>query len=293
MTTHANKEKGTLLKGRMIIPGRKRRFFTCLILILGLISSVLGHDIWLQPNQFSLNQGALVTVRQLAGTELEIEAEIELLRRMTPRFELITPGGTVDLMAELPSFRNQPFIKPVLERPVEEKGLNLLVMDHAFIHTEFSAQKFLEYLEHEEFPMEAFEGLIGRRETERERYARSLKCLIKVGGEADGAVYQRVVGQKLEIVLLENPYELDPGDRLEVRISFDGKPLAGKLVMAFNGDGTHRTSTLKSTTDSQGVTQFKLERAGLWLIRLVHLIPSSVDYSDWESYWASYTFELD
>ena len=63
--------------------------------------------------------------------------------------------------------------------------------------------------------------------------------------------------------------------------------------MAFNGDGTHRTSTLKSTTDSQGVTQFKLERDGLWLIRLVHLIPSSVDYSDWESYWASYTFELD
>ena len=211
MTTHANKEKGTLLKGRMIIPGRKRRFFTCLILILGFISSVLGHDIWLQPNQFSVNQGALVTVRQLAGTELEIEAEIELLRRMTPRFELITPGGTVDLMAELPSFRNQPFIKPVLERPLEEKGLNLLVMDHAFIHTEFSAQKFLEYLEHEEFPMEAFEGLIGRRETERERYARSLKCLIKVGGKQTGLRTNVSWGRSLRSCCWRTPTSSIPG----------------------------------------------------------------------------------
>ena len=40
--------------------------------------------------------------------------------------------------------------------------------------------------------------------------------------------------------------------------------------------------------------RFKLERAGFWLIRLVHLYPNSDRADiDWESYWTSFSFEVD
>ena len=100
------------------------------IFSLLLVSAAYAHDIWLQPNRFVLSKGDTLTVRQLAGTELDIEMEIELLRRMTPQFTLITPEGSVDLLDELPDFKTLPFVKPVLERKLDFAGLALLTMNH-------------------------------------------------------------------------------------------------------------------------------------------------------------------
>jgi len=40
--------------------------------------------------------------------------------------------------------------------------------------------------------------------------------------------YRQVLGQKIEIVLQQNPYLLGPGDSLDVKVLFEGKPLVGK-----------------------------------------------------------------
>ncbi|MEE8261484.1 MAG: DUF4198 domain-containing protein [Gammaproteobacteria bacterium] len=262
-------------------------------------SVAYSHDIWLFPERFTLSKGDILIVRQLAGSELDIEVELALLRRMTPRFELITPSGSVDLLSKLPDERTRPEIKPVLERKLDFDGLALLTMEHAFVHTEFSSEKFLEYLQHEEFRMEKFQDRIGRRLKERERYARTIKCLVGVGKVTEGDLHRRIVGQKLEILLLQNPYLLNPGDYLEVQVLFDAEPLPDQLVTAFHGDGERLVSTSKARTNADGIARFNLDRGGFWLIRLVHLLPCSegsnadCDYVDWESYWASYSFELD
>lgn len=262
-------------------------------------SIAYAHDIWLFPERFTLSRGDILIVRQLAGSELDIEVELALLRRMTPRFELITPSGSVDLLSELPDERTRPEIKPVLERKLDFDGLALLTMEHAFVHTEFSSEKFLEYLEHEEFKMEKFREHMGQRSAQRERYARTIKCLVGVGKVTEGDLHRRIVGQKLEILLLQNPYLLNPGDDLEVQVLFDGKGLRNHLVTAHNGDGERLVSTSKARTDADGIVRFNLDRGGFWLIRLVHLLPCSegsnadCDYVDWESYWASYSFKLD
>ena len=74
---------------------------TLLSLLLGGVA--YPHDIWLKPNRFQIEKGETLVVRQLTGSDLQAEDEIELLRRMTPRFELVTPAGSVDLMEGLPS----------------------------------------------------------------------------------------------------------------------------------------------------------------------------------------------
>lgn len=238
-------------------------------------------------------------VHQLAGTELDTEHDIALLRTLTPRFELITPDGAVDLLAELPDMREQPEIKPVLKRRLDYDGLGLVVMEHAFIWEEFSREQFLENLAHEEFELEEFEPHMGDREWQSERYARTLKCLVQVGAPGEGDLHRRVLGQKLEILLLQNPYLLHPGDELEVQVLFEGEPLVGRLVKAHSRAGSGPVTTYRARTNVDGVATFTLEQAGSWLVRLVHLLPcaarADIDCEDvhWESYWSSYSFGVD
>ena len=264
--------------------------FTFSLLLVNVVSS---HDIWLFAEEFRVSKGDTLTVRQVFGHELNIHEELELLRRMTPRFEFITSDGSVDLLTELPDFETQPVVKPVLERKLNFEGMALITMEHAYIHHEMSFEKFKEYLEDEEFRTNKFQDQVRRKSTQTERYARTLKCLVQVGDAADGDLHKQVVGQKLEILLLQNPYLLEPGDDLEVQVLFDSKPLADQLVTAFNGDGKQLFSTSKARTNEAGIARFKLGQKGFWLLRLVHLYSCSDPDIDWESYWTSYSFWVD
>lgn len=262
-----------------------------LILAFSFATAAFSHDIWLRPNRFQIEKGETLVVRQLTGSELQAEDEIELLRRMTPRFELVTAAGSIDLMEGLPSFRAKPVIRPVFERKVEDEGQALVAMDHAFIHGEFTTEKFREYLEHEGFSMLKYRPLMPDQPQQRERYARNMKCLIQVGKRRGGGLHKKALGQKLEILLLENPYELKVAEELPIQILFDGKPSAGELVTAFSKEGQNPIKARRQRTDSNGTARFKLDGPGLWLVRLVHLTPNQERSDvDWESHWASYSF---
>lgn len=269
------------------------------VLTIVVVAVAYSHDIWLSPNQFVLMKGDTLVIRQFAGTELDTEHDLPLLRTMTPRFELITPDDTIDLIAELPDIRERPEVKPVLKRKLDFEGLALVTMEHAFIWEEWSREQFMENLEHEEFDLAEFEPHMGARATQTERYARTLKCLVRVGSVMQGNLHKRVMGQKLEILLLENPYLLDPGDVLHVQVLFEGSPLGDQLVKAYARDTRGSVTKLRARTDENGVAGFTLERAGSWLIRLVYMLPCGerpdIDCDDvhWESYWTSYSFELD
>ena len=238
-------------------------------------------------------------VRQLAGTELDTQYDLPLLRLLTRRFELLTPTETIDLLAELPDVRTQPEVKPVLQRRLDFEGLALLTMEQDFIYDAFSTEKFLEYLAHDDLDLGEFRARIGRKPEEDERYARFLKSLVQVGQVADGDLHERVLGQKIEILLRQNPYRLDAGDDLEVQILFDGEPLRDKIVAAFNRDADGDISNFKARTDENGIARFTLQRTGAWLVRLVHMLPCVERFEndcadvDWESYWTSFSFSLD
>ena len=260
---------------------------------------VYPHDIWLLPEQFILSKGDVIIVHQLAGSELEVELELPVLRTMTPGFSLITSGGSVDLLSELPDIRTQPEVKPVLQRKVDIEGLALVTMEHAITYTELDNDVFFEYLQHEGLDREEYREHMGSRPVQSEAYARNLKVLVQVGKTTGTELHKQVLGQKIEILLLQNPYRLDPGDDLDVQVLFDGEPLRGQLVKAYNSDGKGPVSKHQTRTNADGIARFKLDRSGLWLIRLVHLFPCSgrsrvdCEDADWESYWSSYSFELD
>jgi len=84
---------------------------------------------------------------------------------------------------------------------------------------------------------------------------------------------------------------MQPGATLPVQILHEGKPLANVLVVAMNAEAP--MNKIKARSDKSGRASLSLDRAGYWLVKAVHMRPApAASGADWESLWASLTFEL-
>ncbi|MEC7398197.1 MAG: DUF4198 domain-containing protein, partial [Pseudomonadota bacterium] len=120
-----------------------------------------------------------------------------------------------------------------------------------------------------------------------ERYYRAAKLLLDVGGAGNGG--DRFTGMPLELVADRNPYALEPGERLPVRLLRDGTPIAGVLVTAIAKSAPKMVQRVR--TDKDGRVLIELNASGPWLINAVHMTePPAFARVDWVSIWASLVF---
>ncbi len=156
---------------------------------------------------------------------------------------------------------------------------------------ELPAEKFEEYLRQE--GLERIIVLRGERgergKSGRERFFRYAKALLT--GLQSSAAVSLPLGLSYEIV----PGD-DPTRQLASfggRVLYEGKPLPGVLVVAMlRSDASVRLTT---HADAQGAFSLELPRAGVWLIKSVHMVRTSFwsfSDADWMSLWASLTFEI-
>jgi hypothetical protein len=74
-------------------------------------------------------------------------------------------------------------------------------------------------------------------------------------------------------------------------LTYEGKPRTGALVLAINQRDPSKK--LSARSDAQGRVAFRFPMGGVWLVKAVHMIPAKPGTNaDWESYWASLTFDL-
>ena len=85
---------------------------------------------------------------------------------------------------------------------------------------------------------------------------------------------------------------------MPVKIYFKGKPVPDQLVYASHAgfhehddDGQH-IEAVQTRTDASGLAQIKLTQKGLWYVRLIHMVVSEEQGIDYESNWATITFEI-
>jgi uncharacterized GH25 family protein len=154
------------------------------------------------------------------------------------------------------------------------------------------AAKFNQYLKEE--GLESIAEIRARRNQTgsdaREVFSRCAKSLVSSGTSMEGDADQ-ALGFPLELIALKNPYALHTGEVLPVRLSYEGRPLSGALVVAMNR--LNPAAKLTARTDQNGRVAFKLPEGGMWLVKAVHLIPAAAGTNaDWASFWASLTFEL-
>jgi hypothetical protein len=168
----------------------------------------------------------------------------------------------------------------------------------ATVHTEpngieLPAKKFESYLV-EEGQQAVIEWRKEHAETDkpgREAYSKFAKALITSGAPDDG--YAAVLGLPIEIVLEANPVLLGAGELLPVRVLWRSRPAACLQLEASWTSPAGNGTRIIGRTDAQGRLLVPLDTVGKWRLHTVAMERcTNPDKADWESYWASLTFEV-
>ncbi len=263
------------------------RFLGGVLLWLLWAPALLAHNFWIEPSTFTPAPGQRLAVRLRVGVELKgdpVPRDPALMKR----FIAAGPAGD----ATVPGVPNT---EPAGFEAFAAPGLYTIVYDSGRSSVELEAAKFEEYLQQE--GLEKISTLRARQGKSgagvKEVFSRCAKAFLNVGNGGSGPGYDRVFNQRLELVAEKNPYTLAGGGELPVRLLYEGKPLAGALVMALQRDRPEKIDKIMARTDARGRVTLKLDRPGFWLVKAVHMIPAPADAgADWESFWASLTFAL-
>jgi hypothetical protein len=232
----------------------------------------LAHDFWIEPASYSPQRGQILSVRLRVGQELlgdPVPRDPKLLKQF-----VVTDGAA-----------SRPLIGRDGSDPagyLRVDGNGLMVIGYASNPSavEMPVEKFTQYLKEE-----GLDGISVRaRRNQTELFSRCAKSLV-LSGAANRQQADRTLGFTLELVAERNPYALHAGDELPVRLTYLGKPLAGAQVTAMS-----REQKLLARTDAEGRARFRLPQSGMWMLKSVHMIPAAK--ADWESFWASLTFEV-
>jgi uncharacterized GH25 family protein len=248
-----------------------RRIAFCVALLV-FAATLRAHDFWIEPSTFVPVAGATVAVRLRSGENLEGRPAVRA-SKWIERFVVRQDG------------RDQPIDGIEGSDPAGwliASGTTPAVIAYRSRPTmiTLAAARFTTYLR--EHGLERIIELRAKRgdttKPGRELFSRCAKAQLR-------GVVREPVGLRYEIVA-----EAQSATAFRGRVLFEGKPLAGALVVAQSK--RNLAAPLSVRSDANGAFSFTLDQRGLWLIKSVHMVEAPAKSgADWESLWASLTFE--
>jgi uncharacterized GH25 family protein len=253
------------------------------LLVLSFATPAGAHDYWLSlDSSEAVRAGGSAKIRMWVGDKLTRAEEDDYSSERGRQFLHVSAGETIDLRGTV---KNGAI--PVTTLSELPEGGHLVAMIRAYSLITLPAWKFRRYLKHEDFDeVSAARKAAGQSWSEgRERYSRYMKTLVQVGTKKD-ETFGAVLGQKYELVPLEDPMAVPAGGTLGVRVLFEGKPAADVRVVAMSAE----FGSVEARTDASGQARLPLAGRGEWLIRSVYMEACGCEQAEWESFWASYHF---
>ena len=105
-------------------------------------------------------------------------------------------------------------------------------------------------------------------------YRKMGKGLVQVGAAATG--FDRVVGMRVELVPVENPFAAKVGGTLPVRVLFDGKPVADAGLEIGDGVTVMKEEKIpRYKSDANGIARVPIARRGWQHIIVDYTVPNS------------------
>ncbi|MGH9838242.1 MAG: DUF4198 domain-containing protein [Blastocatellia bacterium] len=266
----------------------RRKLFLFVLLCL-LLAQVSAHDLFLKFNSYFLRPDSSVTVRLLNG--LFTRSENAVARDRMLDVSLIAPAGR----RTSPPSSAWKDIGPVavLDFQTGEAGTYIVGVSTRPRDFKLKAAQFNDYLRHDGVPDTLAErkraGQLNK--DARERYAKHVKAIFQVGDKRSDE-FKTALGYPVEIIPRQNPYDLKAGDTLEVLCMKDGQPIANQFVMAGRESGNRTTASPGVRSDANGIARIKLAGRGKWFVKFIHMTELDDPKLDYESKWASLTFEI-
>ena len=249
------------------------------------ILPVHAHDFWIEPSSYQVPVGGKVTIRFRVGEHFRGDPVPRHSQRIVV-FAHFSPKTTAPV-------KGVDGFDPAGVATLDEPGLHMIAYSSTSSSIALDPEEFETYVREE-----GLERIIEERNRRNERespgrelFARCIKSLLRAGSPDDETGFDRVLGFPAELVPDANPYRLEAGDELSLRVLSKGRPLAGALVTAY--PQAEPSQAVQQRSDKEGRVKLRLNQAGAWLVKSVHMerIDES-EQADWQSWWASLTFEL-
>jgi len=266
----------------------RKQFVTVAVLLMISAAVLLAHDLFLKLDNYFVPPNTAVRVAVLNGTFSKSEGAVApdrlldlsmvgpMERRPIPRESRKPSGDTTWLSVQTGA-----------------PGTYVIGASLSPRQIALSAEDFNGYLKEDGIPdvLEArtHAGELGR--PARERYQKHVKAVFQVGDLRTRA-FETVLGYPAEIVPLTNPYLVIVGDTLAVRCLLDGRPVAQQLVIAGGQRDATPIPEVRVRSDTQGVARFVIRTPGKWYIKFIHMAPVHGDSVNYESKWATLTFQV-
>ncbi len=281
-----------------------------LMVCLSATLSAQAHEFWINPAPNPLQVGSTARLTLEVGEFFRGE-KLPFVGSQTVALREYSAAGARDL-APILSLRAA---LPVLSISLPTAGTQMVIFDSQPSFISLPADTFHAYLHDEGMDFIKAMRIAAGTATQpgRERYQRYVKTLVRaIAATPSNAAAQTAVpaapdmtyavrtGQRLELVPLSDPLTMAPGDALGIQVLFDGVPLAGALLKAWNkGDGEPgnkregQTVIVRATTAADGKVAVNLPYAGAWMLSVVHMVTVVGEKDiDWDSQWGNLSFSV-
>ena len=288
MTAHGHAADSSVSHQHLDAPRRGLAFAAMTALALLALAARPGqaHDTWLLPTQSQVERGKPVSLAMTSGMafpQTETPIAVDRIARSGVRI-----GGkdskfvgqqegeqSLQLTADLGPWAGLATAWVVLK----PRTLELTAED---------VQHYLEEIGSPPAVVARWQAMPEPRHW-RESYRKNVKTYVRVGDLADDATWAQPVSAPLELMPESNPMSLRAGDKLTLLLLRDGKPASGVTIGLVRAGETAATNR---ETDARGRATFTLERGGWYLARVTDLRPATGKDLDWESDFATLTFEV-
>lgn len=265
-----------------------KRILTSMLVISLLSFTIKAHDLFLKLDSYVLTPNQKVTVSLMNGTFLESEGAVH--RERMQDVSVISPSGVSHPAME--AFRDDGNTT-LLDLQTSEAGTYVVAISTKTREIELKAADFNDYLKHDGIP-----DMLAQRKKDKElekdikeRYSKHVRAIFQVGN-AFTEDYKKLLGYLVEIIPQQNPYKLKVGQTLDVLCTLDGKPLINQYLLAGRELNGQVSSEIGYRTDKNGVAKIRLSNKGKWYVKFINMTPVKNADINYESKWATLTFEI-
>ncbi len=267
-----------------------RKKFTSIILICAFLAlPVFAHDLFLKPNSFFAKINQKISISVMNGTFQTSEGAVSFARLTD--VSVVAPSGNRTNQKEADFTKNET--TAFLNLEPKEAGNYIVGLSTMWRENSLPAKEFNEYLVGEGIP-DILEDRKRDKELEidgRYRYSKYVKTILQVGNKQSDT-YKTVLGYAVEMIPQANPYKLKKGNTIEILCLKDGKPLAGQTVLTGYELGGRLAAEKSVRSDAKGIIKIKLDGAGRWYAKFINMVKVDDPKLNYESKWATLTFEI-
>lgn len=266
----------------------RKALTACLTLVVIMVTAQ-AHDLFLKLDSYFLEPHSKAIVKVLNGTFQKSDGAVA--RERLADLSLHGPGLAAST-AESIGWRAEEKTS-VMEIQTGDAGSYVVGISTKPREIALKAADFNSYLQEDGLP----DILTARKKNNelgkdaRERYSKHVRAVFQVGDKLSDD-YKRPLNYPVEIIPQQNPYSLKVGQTIPVLCLLNGKPLVNRFVIAGWESPDGKLHSISSRTDNKGIARLKLASVGKWFVKMIHMEPSREAGINYESKWATLTFEI-